>query len=231
MRYNRNFPLALRYNDPSLLGLGLYNPYWEQGFAHIEIVLTHGGCNTITGQLIDATIEQHLLAVGRITPLFSLPYDKLHHLTSPSWITCVWQFIGKQNIQLEFKDTPSMRYLRENDTTIMEALKDTCNMSSHDEIAVNRVRCYLQVITIADIGTGCGKYIHHTYLQAKKVTESSYEWHEEQLCPQDFKLWNKFIPTLLDNTDRLSCPVGSWLAKPYYYWHWHCCGTTDRVFQ
>ena len=36
---NRNFPLLLRYNPPHLWGLDLYNPYWEQGFAKIEIFL------------------------------------------------------------------------------------------------------------------------------------------------------------------------------------------------
>ena len=38
---NRNFPLALRYNSASLMGLELANPYWEQGFAHIELIISH----------------------------------------------------------------------------------------------------------------------------------------------------------------------------------------------
>ena len=36
---NRNFPLLLRYNPPHLFGLGLFNPYWEQGFAKIELLV------------------------------------------------------------------------------------------------------------------------------------------------------------------------------------------------
>ena len=78
---NRNFPLLLRYNDASLMGLGLANPYWEQGFAHIELILSHGNRDTITGKLLTVMIEQHQLAIGCMNNIFMLQYEKFKHLT------------------------------------------------------------------------------------------------------------------------------------------------------
>ena len=72
---NRHFPLLLRHNEASLMGLGLANPYWEQRFSHVDILLTHGDCNTITGRLLSAMIEQHQLEIGRMEHLFTLKYE------------------------------------------------------------------------------------------------------------------------------------------------------------
>ena len=70
--WNRNLPLLLRYNDVSLMSLGLANPYWEQGFSHIELILSHGNRDTITGKLLTVMIEQHQLAIGCMNNIFIL---------------------------------------------------------------------------------------------------------------------------------------------------------------
>ena len=149
--------------------VGLTNPYWEHGFTHIDIFLNHGGCDTITGKLLTTALEQHQLAIGRITSMLSLSYNDLHHFTEPSWVTNTWKFICEFNIQLKCNDLPSLAFPREHDRTITETLKETCDMSTKEEIAVNRIRCYLQVLTIANIAAGCGTQINHMYLDGKQT--------------------------------------------------------------
>ena len=53
---NRNFPLLLRYNPPFLLGLGLHDPYLEQELRKLELLITHGGLDTMTGQLLQPSL-------------------------------------------------------------------------------------------------------------------------------------------------------------------------------
>ena len=228
---NRNFPLSLRYNDPSLMGLGLANPYWEQGSAHIEQLLTHVGCDTITGKLLITALEQHQLAIGQITPLFTLPYDDFHHLTDPSWITSTWQFVSKFHIQLRNDDMPSLSLSREGDQPIMSAVMETSSLSIADQISFNRVRCFLQVITMADIATGCGTKIRNAYMEGNKPTSSSYDWQMEKPCPRDFRLWKKCMLRLVTGNNTLNFPVGKWIAKTHMQWKWFYCDTTDRVYE
>ena len=228
---NRNFPLMLRYNDPSLMGLGLANPYWEQGFAHIEQLMTHVGCNTITGKLFTTAIEQHQLAIGQLTPLFTLPYDRFYHLTDSSWITNTWQFVSEFGIELKNDDMPQLSLTREGDRSIMSTLTEVCKLSRKDQISVNRVRCFLQVITIADIATGCGTKIRKCYMMGTRPTTSSYDWQLEQPCSQDFKLWRKCISCLVTGNDHLNHAVGKWISQPHMIWKWFYCQATQRIYE
>ena len=229
---NRNYPLLLRYNPSSLMGLGLYNPYWEQGFAHIEMLLTHGGLSTITGHLLAATFEQHQLAIGVLEPLFSLPYIDYGYLTDHSWITCAWQFLDDTGIRMLNADQAHLRPLRENDAAIMTLLRQFHHLSKQEITAINRVRNYLEVLTVADIATGDGKHICTNYLSGiRSHNRSSYEWQTEHPCAQDFRCWRKYIPSLLNPLNSLRQPLGRWLAPPHRVWIWFYCPQSDRVFQ
>ena len=228
---NRNFPLILRYNDTSLMGLGLANPYWEQGFAHIELLLSHGNRDTITGKLLTAMIEQHQLAIGCMDNIFMMNYERYKHLTENTWITNTWKFVSEYGIQLKCDDNISLAFPRKNDRTIMsEIMKLEC-MSIKEEIAFNKVRCYLQVLTISDIATGCGTKIQQNILEGKKSMDSRYEWHEEQPTKKDINIWKKTIRYLLDNKEQLKCPVGEWIMQSHLKWTWFYCQATDRIIQ
>ena len=228
---NRNFPLLLRYNEPSLMGLGLANPYWEQGFSHIDILLTHGGCNTITGRLLSAMIEQHQLEIGMIEHLFELKYEDFKHLTEETWITNTWEFLNKFDIHLINGDTPRIILPRENDITIMKALKQICEITKKEETSFNRVRCHFQLLSIADIATGCGTKICQKYLEGTNDTNSNFDWHKEEPDRNDYKIWRKYLPNLLTNTNQLKFPVGKWIRKSHRQWKWYYCEDTDRIFE
>ena len=227
---NRNFPLALRYNPPCLMGLGLYNPFWEQGFAKLEILLSNGHCDNITRHLIQSTIEQHQLAVGSLTPILSLPFSQYSHLTDSSWVTSVWEFLEYAKIQVKNNDLPQLLPLRENDVAIMQALHQHNTLTRMEEVSINRVRCHLEVLTLADIATGDGLRICEDYMQGvKSTTTSRYEWQKERPCNQDFKVWRKYIPSLLTSSHVLHKPLGRWTASPHKEWEWFYCPTSDRV--
>ena len=98
--YNRNLPLLLRYNPPFLLGLGLHNPYLGQGLRKLEFLITHGGLDTMTGQLLQTSLEHHQLEIGSFTPMFHLLFEDYIPLTSPTWMTVLWEFVSEHDIDI-----------------------------------------------------------------------------------------------------------------------------------
>lgn len=212
--------------------MGLCNPYWEQAFAKIELLLAHGHADTITSQLVQAEIEQHQLAVGELAPLLSLPYESHSHLTESSWITSLWEFLASSKISLVNHDCPRLRPLRENDASIMSTLRKHNTVTKAEETSFNRVRCHLQVLTMADIATGDGSSIRQNYLVGlPDCNKSSYIWQVEHPGQADFACWRRLITSFMTPTQVLHTRLGRWIAKPHRKWEWFYCCSSDRVFQ
>ena len=229
---NRNFPMLLRYNPSWLLGLGLYDPHLEQGLAKLIQFVINGTSNTITGNLLCTSLEHHQLEVGSFTSIFDLDYASHIHLTSPTWITTLWQFISENDITLSSSSPRRPQPLRRNDRAIMDIFLTEYILPTRTLQAINRVRCYFKVFSIADIATGDGLRITKQYLLGLDIKhESSWEWPLEQPSAQDFAQWTKAMKLLLDERQNLKFPVGSWIAQPHIRWHWFYSNTEDVVYQ
>ena len=68
--------------------MGLERPclYTSQVAEHIECLIRHRGSDTITGQLLDGTIEVAKAEIGIAGELFSIPFDTHSHLVTSGWI-------------------------------------------------------------------------------------------------------------------------------------------------
>jgi len=170
---NRNFPLKLRYNSAHLLGLGFFDPYLEQGISKLKVLLTHGASPSITGKLLQHNIEQHQLELGLLQPMFSLSYDTYSHLTTKSWLTELWEFINHARLSVSCSELLLPHPQRQRDRSIMDIWLHDHNFSQSIQQALNRVRCYLQVMTVADLLTGDGKHIRFNYLHALHAPSTS----------------------------------------------------------
>ena len=112
----------------------------------------------------------------------------------------------------------------------MTALQKHNTLTKEVEISINRVRCHLEVITLADIVTGDGLRICDDYMNGlKSTTVSSHEWQVEKPCSKDFKLWRMYLPSLLTPSHVLQKPLGRWITSPHKEWSWFYCNTTDRI--
>ena len=170
---NRNFPLLLRYNPPLLLGLGLYDPYVEQGLAKLLLFHTHGDLDTITGNLYRTTLEHHQLEIGSFTSMFDLDFKTHIHLTSPTWMTCLWIFVCDHDIKLSPTSPRRPQPLRLRDKAIMDIFCNEHDLPSKKLQAINRVRCHLKLFSLSDIATGDGMRIpRHITLGVQDETYS-----------------------------------------------------------
>ena len=228
---NRNFPLLLRYNPPFLLGLGLHDPYLEQGLRKLELLLTHGGLDSMTGQLLQSSLEHHQLEIGSFTPFFQLLFRDHIHLTSPTWMTVLWEFVRDHDIDLSHHSSPRMGPLRVNDRALMDIFKEH-NITTKESTSINKVRGYLEVFTLADITTGDGNKIRQCFkLGIKSDTKSLWDWHEERPSQLDLAEWKRAMTLLVDGTNKLHKPLGKWIAKPHHDWLWYYSMKDDKIYR
>ena len=229
---NRNFPLLLRYNPPFLLGLDLRDPYLEQGLKKLELLTTHGGLDTMTGKFIQTSLEHHMLELGSFTSFFSLPFELHYRLATPTWFTVLWEFVSEHNIILSNSTNIRLSPLRLHDRSLIDILRTDYDLTPADQISINRVRCYLEVFSLADIATGDGSRIRPCYKYGQRGdTISSWDWHEEQPSCHDFSRWKWALTLLVDQTQRLHTPLGKWLALPHHHWSWYYCMSTGGLYK
>ena len=229
---NRNFPLLLRYNPPSLMGLGLSDPYVEQGLSKLNLFQTHAGTTSITGHLIQTLLEQHQLEIGSFTSLFHLPYKQYSYLTSPSWIIELWQFVDNFDIILQSHDAIKLHGARTHDVAIMDAVRELGPIIPAQLKAFNRVRCHLHVMNLSDVTTGDGKRIDTVFFDSSPpCLDSAWEWHLEHPTQQDYKVWRRYLKSLLDATNSLFSPLGKWIAQSHQNIKWFYSPSTDRIYE
>ena len=119
------------------------------------------------GQLIRASIEKLQLEVGILDPVLSLPFPEYGAWVTKGWITTVWEFCSASGLVLRWDSEVRLLPSREHDSSIMQfCLEITQNKERL--IRLNRVRCYLQVITVADIVTGNGFLIRKCSLEGRR---------------------------------------------------------------
>jgi hypothetical protein len=62
--YKRHFPTEVIHGPNSLLGADIHHPYTTQLIVHLDILLRHGGQDTITSQLLTGNLETTKLELG-----------------------------------------------------------------------------------------------------------------------------------------------------------------------
>ena len=139
------------------MGLEMPCLYTSQISEHVECLIRHGGTDTITGQLLDGTIEVANAEIGTAGDLFSLDYDIYSPLVTDGWIKHVWHEIQEMNLQVRER-TDSLILKRQQDSFIMDTFRR--NGFSEEQIGLlNMVRIFVQVTTLSDMASGDGHYL------------------------------------------------------------------------
>ena len=126
----------------------------------------------MTGQLLQSSLEHHQLEIGSFTPIFQLLYSDFINLTSPTWLTVLWEFVSDHNIDLSHHSSPRMGPLRTNNRALMDIFREH-DINATVMTSINRVRGFLEVFTLADITTGNGNKIRQCFLRGSKSDTNS----------------------------------------------------------
>jgi len=213
---NRHFPMALRFALPKYQGLGLPNPFWEQGISALSLFLEHANTSSKESVLIHASLELLHLELGIVSNLFDLPYEKWAFLATDCWIKSLWRFVASSNITL----TPAAPILppmqRTADGSIMEMVIHA-HLPKATVLAINRCRIAHKAIYWSDVANGWGDRISPAMVSPPVgPSRSAWAWPPEHPTKADWAIWAAFLnnsPRTISGTVAPS--LGSWLRTSH----------------
>jgi hypothetical protein len=227
----RTFPRDLVMAPIRFQGLGLPCLYTAQKIEHILRILKF--CNAkehITGRLIRQSVEATKLEIGYGGPLFHAPFNVVGILATPTWITHTWEYLVQQ--QMRISDTgPELALSRENDALLIPMFIKG-GIAGNNLKRLNLCRMFLKAVTVADITTGCGKYITGSAWEGRRddSRESIYEWAAQgNPSGADWVLWRTSLSLLADNRRLLQQPLGRWLPGRTGH-KWYFDQASERLY-
>ena len=215
-RINRHFSRAMLRAPGGLLGLEFPCLYTQQVVSHVECLLRHGGNDSITGQLLEATIEVAKTELGQGGSLFQQDFLKTGFLLTNSWIAGVWHELVTNEIEFH-ETTPSLHLRREHDQFLMTLFAQH-DYPKYQLRQLNQCRIYLRVTCVSDLCNGHGDVImpHFTCSQPHNPLDSysSLKWPDQGL-PSDaaWTMWRRALrDCLCCNGNLLRQGLGKWLS-------------------
>ena len=117
---------------------------------------------------------------------FTVPYVGYSKWVTHSWLRLLWEKADMFQIKIEINDLP-LNLPWVNDRWLMKVLEAE-GYSEVELIALNRVRCYQQVIFLSDILIASGRAVDTKYMRRRTRNEtcSMAIFPEEKPSMQDF---------------------------------------------
>lgn len=101
---SRSLPRVYRFAPACLQGLDLPNVKIKQEIAKLGKLLVHSETQSLTGQLMEASLEQVQLEVGIRIPLLEAPFEDYGMLCTNCWFKQLWDFVLTHDIVVESDD-------------------------------------------------------------------------------------------------------------------------------
>ena len=230
---SKGIPDAVLYGPIEAGGMGLNHLYHTQGLLHINKFIKHIASPSITGKLLQVTVELAQLEIGIGRQLLSLDYNLFECLLENSWIKSLWKFVFDNNITIINRITMIPLPQREGDVFLMEAFQAQ-GYTRRQLQMLNNCRKFLKVMTLADIITGSGDALTEHYLcQREEKCRNSYTWPKQPAPTTTMKkFWKKAVrKTFGLKQGKLSYQLGRWLHDQNGSWEWFYDPITRNIYQ
>ena len=219
------------YGPLKYQGLGVSCLYTLQMTEHIVRILKYcKACDHLTGQLIRHTLEATKLEVGCEGPLLVKTYAAYKDMVTETWLTHTWEFMGANNIQIN-DGVADLTLEREHDQFLIRAFQQS-GYKGKTLGRLNVCRLYLQTTTVADITTGCGKYITQSAWTGRVdlTRPRKYDWpNQGNPTISDWKLWQEAVTkAFCDRQQVLRKRLGRWLHEGSTHWYYSL--TEERIY-
>jgi hypothetical protein len=217
LHINRNTARSIVHGPAELGGLALPHIYTTQGIDKLELFLGHLQIQDRTGQLIHSDLTYLQLLSG--TGAFILNLYQSHYLwVEQGWLTSIWAYANSCALQFVYPNQWLPVLTRTHDLYLMDFFL-TLKLPTTLMERLNRCRVYLQVITLSDTTTACGKYLLPTIKTGTRqaTRHSTLQWPTQgSPTKSDWKLWNTIL-SHLENNNRLIQPLGLWIHPTHQH--------------
>ena len=233
---SRHFPLDVVYGPKNEKGLGFSNLFLLQGLSHISVLQHYlDSSDNITGSFLRNSIELIKVELGLGKNLFTLSYEDYHALATDCWIKHAWKFAYQHDLMLTESVTSNVVLRRSHDSFIMSKIVDLSCYSRAELEHINRCRIYLQVTTLSDITTACGKFFSHAayHCHFDDTIPHHYQW-PTQPRPYGYsrKLWKQAIKKAFPRHGLVLLQrLGPWTDRGRDSWIWFHQPSTGRLYR
>ena len=228
----RTFPSAIAHAPLRYQGLAIPDLYATQQTKHVMTLLKFGGTNTVTGIMIQHSLELLKIEIGVSRPLQELRLANIAFLATDSWVKTTWLFMEKY--YLTINEEPQFMLRREQDGYLMEQFYNG-QFPQKSLKAINRCRLYHKILTLSDILTGTGDKIRSDiWTSQQNIQHDERDDWPRQGTPSeaDWRIWEQSILTLFncrshDSTISPQLQLGQGKVTDSWKWYYH----QDTVYE
>jgi hypothetical protein len=194
----RTFPSAIAHAPLQYQGLAIPDLYATQQTKHVLTLLKFGGTKTVTGQLIQHSLEHFKIELGISRPLQEIRLADIAFLATECWVKTTYLFLEKYFLTIN--EEPQFMLRRDRDGYLMEQFYSQPNIK-RQWAAINRCRLYHKLLTLSDLITGTGRKLRQDIWTERPSLEQDdrTDW-PRQGTPSiaDWKVWQTCLLTLFD---------------------------------
>jgi hypothetical protein len=191
----------------------------EALIAMLNKLLINYGCNTATGQFMQASYSLFLVELGISFQPLQESYSKYGFLSTHSLMKMLWEKISMFGVEIVVADLV-MEYPWEGDRFVMQLLFE---MGYPWEILqrLNHMSIFLQVLFLSNILLASGKRNDPEVLSHRLTSRarSCMRWPTECPIKMDFQLWMDAMHTLCPS-QHPHTQVGHFTAPTQKNWLW-----------
>ncbi len=208
----------VRQLDRDFFGVSCPHPAIECLALQTTKMLTHYGCETAVGCLLQPSVALLILELGMGSQPFTVDFLKCRAWVTDSWVKSLWEKVFIFGITLEeghLKICPP----REWDEWIMPMLVQL-GYTALELLRLNQVKVHQEVLFLSDVmdarGTVINKCYEHMRTNGEKWSRFSFPWQSP--LKKDFWLWRQ---ALLQLWYECSSPMlGQFLEEGHKIWDW-----------
>ncbi|KAG7361856.1 reverse transcriptase RNA-dependent DNA polymerase [Nitzschia inconspicua] len=236
--YSRKTPRAVVFGPPSLGGANFRPLYDEQGSRQVELILKHLRTPSGINDHLRIALAWTQRLSGTSYSILENPDNPLPHLETV-FFPSVRAYLTATNSKFQLQEKHCTPLQRVNDTHIMDTVLSSHIFTPAQIRQINYCRLYLQVHTIADLGTAGGTHMDRAFIHGDTTVTSSTSAELEitQHRPDSAHTWNQWKRACQlwcdTHTGALHSPLGKWLhphEKMRRLWPYYYDPTTKRLF-
>lgn len=124
----------------------------------------HGASKELAGRSLSGSIEAAQLATGVQGHLFEADFETFGHLRPKTFLVhCIWQFVHKYSLLLQFEEPKHLLQNQTNDTTLMHLFVQLNDIILAHLEQLNCCRQATHTLFLSDIAIGDGTQIASDY--------------------------------------------------------------------
>jgi hypothetical protein len=222
LHLNRNISRNIIHGPLVYGGLNLPHLYTLQGIGQLKFLLGHLQAQDKTSKLILISHGYLQLVVGITENFLNVSYAVYHHWACPSWLTSVWLFLCKLQLNITMVKAWLPPKPTGNDLNIMEYFVSQ-RFPPQQLIRLNRCQLYLQLLSLSDMVSANGSRLIGPVLAGNKLIDrhSTLNWPEQGIpTKSDWLLWASAFQSLHSKTILLQ-PISMTAMTSHQTWFWY----------